>query len=293
MTQSDFHRAEPIYEELPGWWEDISEARDFDDLPAKARDYVLRLEELAGAHDLVHRRRPGPRPDHRAPRRAGGAPVTESTPPAAEPIPRARPRLRPSRRLPGVRRRPARARVSAGSWRPCAGCRIWRCRPTPATTSGRRPPSAPKRWPNCWTRSSAARRQAPAGRSPELPGMGSLLMPPWTVTQYAPDGVEMRGALQPFPRRRQLRGTRRCAAAAVRSVFGMVMHAAGRPISRTGFLHVDYRKVTPIDTPLTVRGWVTDDRGSQGVRLGGTARRRRDLLAEGNGLMVRLLPGQP
>ena len=49
MTQGDLARAEPIYEELPGWWEDISEAREFDDLPAKARDYVLRLEELAGA----------------------------------------------------------------------------------------------------------------------------------------------------------------------------------------------------------------------------------------------------
>ena len=50
MTQSDLGRAEPIYEELPGWWEDISQAREFDDLPAKARDYVLRLEELAGAY---------------------------------------------------------------------------------------------------------------------------------------------------------------------------------------------------------------------------------------------------
>ncbi len=50
MTQSDIARAEPIYEELPGWWEDISTAREFEDLPAKARDYVLRLEELAGAY---------------------------------------------------------------------------------------------------------------------------------------------------------------------------------------------------------------------------------------------------
>jgi adenylosuccinate synthase len=49
MTQSDLARAEPVYEELPGWWEDISGARKFDDLPAKARDYVMRLEELAGA----------------------------------------------------------------------------------------------------------------------------------------------------------------------------------------------------------------------------------------------------
>ncbi len=49
MTQRDIARAEPVYEELPGWWEDISGAREFDDLPAKARDYVLRLEQLAGA----------------------------------------------------------------------------------------------------------------------------------------------------------------------------------------------------------------------------------------------------
>lgn len=49
MTQSEIARAQPIYEELPGWWEDISGARAFEDLPARARDYVLRLEELAGA----------------------------------------------------------------------------------------------------------------------------------------------------------------------------------------------------------------------------------------------------
>ncbi|MBS4728433.1 adenylosuccinate synthase [Mycobacterium sp. SM1] len=49
MTQSDLARAEPVYEELPGWWEDISAAREFDELPAKARDYVSRVEELAGA----------------------------------------------------------------------------------------------------------------------------------------------------------------------------------------------------------------------------------------------------
>ena len=50
MTQGDIARAEPIYEEMPGWWEDISTAREFGDLPVNARDYVLRLEELAGAH---------------------------------------------------------------------------------------------------------------------------------------------------------------------------------------------------------------------------------------------------
>ncbi len=44
------------------------------------------------------------------------------------------------------------------------------------------------------------------------------------------------------------------------SMFGMVIHATGRPISRTAFLHVDYRRVTPIDTPLTARGWLREPR---------------------------------
>ncbi|NKY87026.1 adenylosuccinate synthase [Nocardia veterana] len=48
-TQTEFHHAKPIYEEMPGWWEDISGARTFDDLPANARAYVERLEELSGA----------------------------------------------------------------------------------------------------------------------------------------------------------------------------------------------------------------------------------------------------
>lgn len=49
MTQDEFARAVPVYEELPGWWEDISTARTFEDLPANARDYVSRLEDIAGA----------------------------------------------------------------------------------------------------------------------------------------------------------------------------------------------------------------------------------------------------
>ena len=48
MTQTDFHHAKPVYEELPGWTEDISGARTFEDLPRTAQEYVLRLEELSG-----------------------------------------------------------------------------------------------------------------------------------------------------------------------------------------------------------------------------------------------------
>lgn len=47
MNQSDFHHAKPIYEYMPGWSEDISGARKFEELPANAQRYIERLEELS------------------------------------------------------------------------------------------------------------------------------------------------------------------------------------------------------------------------------------------------------
>ena len=48
MTQTEFHHAKPVYETMPGWSEDISKARTFEQLPIEAQNYVRRLEELAG-----------------------------------------------------------------------------------------------------------------------------------------------------------------------------------------------------------------------------------------------------
>ena len=53
VNQSDFHHATPIYEQHPGWREDISACRRFEDLPPAAQAYVLRLEELIGARISV------------------------------------------------------------------------------------------------------------------------------------------------------------------------------------------------------------------------------------------------
>lgn len=39
-------RAVPVYEDLPGWTEDISQVRNFGDLPPNARNYVRRVSEL-------------------------------------------------------------------------------------------------------------------------------------------------------------------------------------------------------------------------------------------------------
>ncbi|PZU48861.1 MAG: adenylosuccinate synthase, partial [Arsenicicoccus sp.] len=53
VNQSDFHHARPVYEEMPGWSEDITAAREFGDLPEAAQRYVERLEELIGARISV------------------------------------------------------------------------------------------------------------------------------------------------------------------------------------------------------------------------------------------------
>jgi adenylosuccinate synthase len=43
--QTVFHGCRPEYEELPGWHEDLSDCRELDDLPPRARAYVERISE--------------------------------------------------------------------------------------------------------------------------------------------------------------------------------------------------------------------------------------------------------
>lgn len=52
-SQSDFHHAKPIFETFPGWNEDISVARSFEELPENAQNYVLALERLSGCRISV------------------------------------------------------------------------------------------------------------------------------------------------------------------------------------------------------------------------------------------------
>ena len=49
VNQTDFHHAVPIYENFPGWTEDISKCRTFDELPKNAQDYIVALEAMSGA----------------------------------------------------------------------------------------------------------------------------------------------------------------------------------------------------------------------------------------------------
>ncbi|MEU4014104.1 adenylosuccinate synthase [Microbacterium sp. NPDC028030] len=53
VNQTDFHHAKPILEYFPGWNDDISVARTFEDLPQNAQDYVLALEKMSNTRISV------------------------------------------------------------------------------------------------------------------------------------------------------------------------------------------------------------------------------------------------
>lgn len=135
--------------------------------------------------------------------------------------------------------------------------------------------------------------RSPAGFNVDLPGRGSALMLPWMIEKFDTDGVRERGMFRRF----HLGGNGAAHGGTLPLLFddllGMVIHAAGRPIARTGYLNVNYRKITPIETELVVEGRVDRVEGRKAF----CSAELRDLdgtvLADCEALMIQLLPGQP
>ncbi|MDT5146471.1 MAG: hypothetical protein QOC58_1116 [Mycobacterium sp.] len=116
----------------------------------------------------------------------------------------------------------------------------------------------------------------PAGRVLGLPGLGHPLLPPWTMTQSGADGVRMEGHFT----RAHVGGNNAVSTAGIRP-------------TRTAYLHVDYRSITPIDEPLGAHGRITDIDGRKVFISATMTAADGTLLTEADGLMVRLLPHQP
>jgi len=134
---------------------------------------------------------------------------------------------------------------------------------------------------------------APGGRVIELPGLGHPLLPPWMVTESGPDGVTMYGHFT----RSHVGGNNAVHGGMIPLfydwLFGMVVSTAGVPPTRTAYLHVDYRSITPIEEPLTAEGRISDVDGRKFFVTASMTAADGTLLSEANGLMVRLLPHQP
>lgn len=135
--------------------------------------------------------------------------------------------------------------------------------------------------------------EAPAGRTTNLPGIGHPLVPPWMVEEAGPDGVVMTGHFSRF----HVGGNNAVHGGVIPLFydwhFGMVVSAAGRPDSRTAYLRVDYRRVTPIDVPLRARAWIDRVDGRKQFIRATMTDGDGNVLSEADGLMIKLLPHQP
>ena len=49
VDSDDYEGLVPVYEEVPGWSESTLGARSLQELPAAARDYIHKIEEVVGA----------------------------------------------------------------------------------------------------------------------------------------------------------------------------------------------------------------------------------------------------
>ncbi|ERB54008.1 thioesterase [Rhodococcus sp. P27] len=135
--------------------------------------------------------------------------------------------------------------------------------------------------------------KSPAGSNIQLPGRGSLLMLPWMVEKFDTEGVRSTGVF----RRYHLGGNGAAHGGVLPllfdDVFGMTVHAGGRPISRTGYLHINYRAITPLNTQLVIEGKVDRVEGRKTFVSARLTDLDGKLLADGEALMIELLPGQP
>ena len=139
-----------------------------------------------------------------------------------------------------------------------------------------------------------AERDAPAGLAENVPGFGSLLMPAWTITDQSPEGVTMSGHFGRF----YLGANNVVHGGALPLLFdwhfALINDAACRPISRTAYLHIDYRAAAWVDAPLIATGRVDSVVGrktylsAELTSVGGNT-----VVAQAKALMVTLLAHQP
>ncbi|GAB06003.1 acyl-coenzyme A thioesterase PaaI-like protein [Gordonia amarae] len=134
----------------------------------------------------------------------------------------------------------------------------------------------------------------PAGTRIDLPARGNITLPPFTVDNVDKDAgaVDMTVTFTNY----HLGGNNAAhggqVAVAFDDIGGYASAVATNGICRTGYLKVDYRSVTPLNTPLKVRAWADRVDGRKAF-IKGTMHDGDRLCAELDGLFIRLNPGQP
>jgi acyl-coenzyme A thioesterase PaaI-like protein len=135
---------------------------------------------------------------------------------------------------------------------------------------------------------------SPSGRRMDLPNRGSVLGIPGDYHK-SPDGERVVGAVyfRRFHLGRNGAVHGGCIAQLFDSLLGYTTFRLTQSLyQRTAFLHVDYRKIVPIETELQVDAGVDRVDGRK-MFISGRLLDGPTVLAEANALFVKLNPGQP
>ena len=131
-----------------------------------------------------------------------------------------------------------------------------------------------------------------SGQLSRSPGRGQLLVPVYRVEEL--NDQSMTGSVR-FGRH-YLGSNGAAHGGAVTLLFddvlGRLALTGGRSRSRTAYLHVDYRSITPVDQDLRLECWLDREEGRKRF-LRGVIRHGEQVCAEANGLFVAVRPGQP
>jgi hypothetical protein len=131
-----------------------------------------------------------------------------------------------------------------------------------------------------------------AGHLPDVPGRGQTLTPVLVLDEH--DEQQASGRVR-FGRY-YLGGNGAVHGGALPLLFddlmGRLANTGERRPSRTAFLNLDYRSITPIEAELRVSAWFEAEQGRKRF-LRGTLHHGDTLCAEAHGLFVELLAGQP
>lgn len=135
---------------------------------------------------------------------------------------------------------------------------------------------------------------SPSGRRMDLPNRGSVLNIPGDYHK-TPDGERVAGTVRfrrfHLGRNGAVHGG--CIAQLFDSLLGYTTFRLTESLyQRTAFLHVDYRKIVPIEKELQVDAGVDGVDGRK-MFISGRVLDGETVLAEANALFVKLNPGQP
>ena len=134
---------------------------------------------------------------------------------------------------------------------------------------------------------------SPSGRRMDLPNRGSVLSIPGEYKKTDDGRIGGVARFRRFHLGRNGAVHGGCIAQLFDSLLGYTAFRLTRSLyQRTAFLHVDYRKIVPIETELQVDAGVDHVAGRK-MFITGRLLHGETVLAEANALFVKLNPGQP